>query len=194
MKKFLIFVCICLGLASSAFGQSDSFKGLSFTLNASLASPTTEYKAAGADIASDTSTGSVLSLQSRYYYPVSDQYLLGFGLNKSLTRIRAGTLSGVDSTLKDRISIDISPAYAFTENMLFFGKLALISGTFSSSFDESTNTTGGVGYGLGLRYMVNKTVFLQTSFDTEQYNELQSGATTQKVKASSASIGIGAKF
>lgn len=194
MKKILLCLPNLVFVASSAFGQSANFKGFSLTLNASLASPTTEYETAGSLVSSDTSTGTVLGLQSRYYIPVADQYLVGLGLNKSLTRIRAGTLSGVDSTLKDRVSFDLSPAYAFSENTLFFGKLAFISGTFNSSSDDSNNTASGVGYGLGARYLLNKSFFLQGSFDAEQYNQVQFGATSQKVKASSFSLGLGVKF
>lgn len=194
MKKILFCASLLTVFASASHGQATNFKGFSLTLNGALASPTTEYESAGVPVSSDTSTGSVLSLQSRYYVPLAEQYLLGFGLNKSLSRIRAGTLSGVESTLKDRISIDVSPAYAWSENVLFFGKVALISGTFSSSLDDSTNTSNGFGYGVGARYLLNKTFFVQSAFDTEQYNQIQSGTTLQKVKASSFSLGLGAKF
>lgn len=194
MKKTLLALPLFVVLASSAHAQSANYKGFSLALNASVVSPTTDYETAGQALASDTSTGSVLSLQSRYYFPITEQYLVGLGLNKSLTSIRAGTLSGVESTLKDRLSIDISPAYALSNTTLLFGKVAFISGTFNSSSDDSNSTASGIGYGLGARYMVNKTFFLQGSFDSEQYNQVQFGATTQKVKASSFSVGVGAKF
>jgi opacity protein-like surface antigen len=194
MKKALLALPLLVLLASGAHAQSANYKGFSLALNASVVSPTTDYETAGKAVASDTSTGTVVSLQSRYYFPITEQYLVGLGLNKSLTRIRAGTLSGVESTLKDRVSIDISPAYALSDTTLLFGKVAFISGTFNSSSDDSNSTASGVGYGVGARYMVNKTFFLQGSFDTEQYNQVQFGATTQKVKASSFSVGVGAKF
>lgn len=194
MKKILVSLPLCILLASNAYSQAAHFKGFSVTLNASLASPTTEYEVAGKPVSSDTSTGTVVSLQTRYYMPVNDQFLLGLGLNKSLSRLRAGTLTGVDSTLKDRISFDVSPAYALSDTTLLFGKVAFISGTFNSSSDDSNSTASGVGYGIGARYLVNKTFFLQTSFDTEQYNQVQFGTSAQKVKASSFSVGVGAKF
>ena len=59
---------------------------------------------------------------------------------------------------------------------------------------QSSTSTNGLGYGLGVRYMMNKSVFLQTSFDADQYNEIQTGAVTQKMKSSSFTLGIGAKF
>ena len=194
MKKMLLALPVLVLAASSAAAQSAHFKGFSIALNASLVSPTTDYETAGTPVASDTSNGTVLGLQSRYYFPITEQYLVGLGLNKSLTRIRAGTLSGVDSTLKDRISFDLSPAYALSDNTLLFGKLAFISGTFNLSSDDSNSTASGMGYGLGARYLVNKTFFLQGSFDSEQYNQVQFGASTQKVKASSFSVGVGVKF
>lgn len=194
MKKTLLSIPLWVLLASSAYGQSANFQGFSIALNASVVSPTTDYEASGTAVSSDTSTASVVGLQSRYYFPITEQYLLGLGLNKSLMRVRAGTLAGVETTLKDRVSIDVSPAYALSENTLLFGKVAFISGTFNSSSDDSNSTASGVGYGVGARYLVNKTFFLQGSFDAEQYNQVQFGGSTQKIKASGFSVGVGAKF
>lgn len=192
MKKTMLALPLFVLLVSGAYGQAANFNGFSIALNASAVSPTTDYEAAGKPVASDSSSGTLVSLQSRYYFPIASQYLLGLGLNKSLTQVRVGTLAGVETTLKDRISIDVSPAYALSENTLLFGKLAFISGTFNSAGSDST--ASGVGYGLGARYMVNKTYFLQTSFDAEQYDQVQFGASAQKVKSNSFSVGVGAKF
>lgn len=194
MKKTLLALPLCVLLASSAYAQSANFKGFSIALNASSASPTTDYETAGKALGSDSASGTVVSLQSRYYFPINEQYLVGLGLNKNLTSIRTGTLSGVESTLKDRISIDISPAYALSDTTLLFGKVAFISGTFNTSSNDSNSTATGVGYGLGARYMVNKSFFVQGSLEAEQYNQVEFGAITQKVKANSLSVGVGLKF
>jgi opacity protein-like surface antigen len=59
---------------------------------------------------------------------------------------------------------------------------------------ETTTSIDGVGYGLGLRGMLDKNLFFQVGYDENQFNEKTIGGVAVKPKASIFSLGVGYKF
>ena len=62
-------------------------------------------------------------------------------------------------------------------------------------FRSNTNNVQGVGYGLGVRKMVDKNVYWQVGYDQNQFNDVTySSGTTASLKENVFSIGLGYKF
>lgn len=183
MKKMLLAIACTALVTPLAFAQAKNFEG--FSLGASLANAktTVEFPASSTD---GTTTG--LDLTAQYNWALGPEFVLGVGLTMGTGNNKAGTTGGNDINLKNRYALEFTPGLAVSKDVLLFGKVAYLNGTAESAGTSDSLT--GVGYGIGVRGMIDKSMFWQVGYDANQYQEKN----TAKAKASIFSLGIGAKF
>ena len=199
MKKLSLIAACMVVAAPQAFAQAKNFEGFSVGLNAEMTRSTTEASPLSA---SDGSNSTGTGLQLQYSLALTDRFLLGLGATASFGTLTAGSSAalGVDFTTKNRSSFDITPSYALTDTTLLYGKVSALSATgvatLQGTSTEESKSLNGVGYGLGLRTLVDKNVFLQLGYDWNKYNDVTNNAGTATLKSTSNvfSLGVGYKF
>lgn len=187
MMKKTILAIACTALATPlVFAQAKNFEGLS--IGASIGSAkTTIEDTTNATTTDGTSTG--LDLNAQYNWALGQEFVLGVGLSMGTGNHKAGTdNAGADITTKNRYALEFTPGLAVSKDVLLYGKLAYLNATAEGT-GFSENVTG-VGYGLGVRGMVDKNMFWQVGYDLNQYQEKSNA----KAKANIFSLGVGYKF
>ncbi|MDT8993071.1 outer membrane beta-barrel protein [Curvibacter sp. APW13] len=183
MKKIALALA-CTALATPlVFAQAKNFEGLS--LSASLANAKSTIDTTGAASIDGTSTG--LDLNAQYNWALGQEFVLGVGVNMGTGSNKAGTSGTTDVVTKNRYALEFTPGFAVSKDVLIYGKIASLSATV----DSGTNTdVSGIGYGLGVRGMVDKNTFWQVGYDSNKYDEKNSST----LKSTVFSLGIGYKF
>jgi opacity protein-like surface antigen len=97
--------------------------------------------------------------------------------------------------VNNRYSLDIVPTVALSNNYQLYGKLSSIYGTAASTDGVATSNVQGVGYGIGVRKMLDKNLYVQAGYDLNKFNDVTySNGTTAALQENVYSIGIGYKF
>lgn len=195
MKK-LVLTTIALGafVASSAFAAdpADKLSGFSIGANAELSTGS----ASATDGTSDTGKTTALGLQARYDWALAPNFAIGLGGSYSSGNHLAGTYAnGSAASINNRYSIDVIPTFALANNFQLYGKLSSIYGSAASNDGSSTNDVQGVGYGIGVRQMLDKNMYWQAGYDLNQFRDVTfATGTTSSLKEKVFSFGIGYKF
>ncbi len=182
MKNTVVVACLALA-APLAFAQAKNFEG--FSLGATLANTKTTPESSTAS--ADGTTTSV-ALNAQYTFALGQQFVLGVGLDVGTGNNSAGTNSGRDLVTKNRYALEFTPGFAVSDTAMVYGKIASLSATGDAT-GYSENFTG-LGYGLGIRGLVDKNMYWQVGYDSNQYFE-KSGV---KAKSTTLSAGVGYKF
>lgn len=201
MKKALIATAIAAALvAPQAFAQANNFAGFSAAANVNMTTATTEVSVPGASVKFDDNSQNV-SLQAAYGLALGNNFVLGFGGTYALGDMKAGTIvagaNRVEMKGKDMYSLYIEPGFVLGNSTLAYAKVAYLgmkgeasatgAATFSDNFD-------GVGYGIGIRTMLDKNLFAQVEFMQSDYSAKTYSGGTYKPSATTGTIGIGYKF
>ncbi len=194
MKKLLL-TTVAFGAlaASSAFaaGPTDH-SGFSIGANAEFSSGASS----ATDGTSDTGKTTALGLQGRYDWALAPNFAIGLGASYSSGNHQAGTYaSGAAASINNRYSIDVIPTVALANNFQLYGKLSSIYGSATSDDGSSTANVQGVGYGIGVRQMLDKNMYWQVGYDLNQFRDVTfSTGTTSSLRENVVSLGIGYKF
>lgn len=193
MKKVIaIAAVLCAFGSAQAFAQARNFEG--FSVGANVEADSEASNASDGSSGSSSNTG--LGLQARYDWALGDRFVLGLGGTISTGNRNAGTFaSGATAFTSNRYSIDLTPGYAVSKDLLVFGKLSDINATATGDDGSSTNSTQGIGYGIGVRGMVDHHVFWQAGLDHYRFNDATfNTGTTASLSGNIVSFGVGYKF
>lgn len=196
MKKLLV-SSLCLGAmaTSSAFAAGPVAQDLSgFSIGTSA--EFVRGNVSATDSSSDGGASTSAGLQARYDWALSPTFTIGLGTSYSTGDHAFGSYAnGTAATVKNRYSLDVVPTVALSNGYQLFGKISSIYGTAASSDGSSTSDAQGVGYGLGVRKMLDKNLYLQAAYDLNQFRDVTfSNGNTASLKENVYSIGIGYKF
>ena len=127
---------------------------------------------------------------------MAPNFAIGLGGSYSSGNHQAGTYAnGSAASINNRYSIDVIPTVALGNNFQLYGKLSSIYGTAASTDGVATSNVQGVGYGIGVRKMLDKNLFVQAGYDLNKFNDITySNGTTAALQENVYSIGIGYKF
>jgi len=196
MKLTPLIAAIIALVAPTAFAQARNFEGFSLGANLESARTTTNTVAIG----SDSGNGFGLGLQAQYSIAYGNQFVLGLGATLSTGKRKAGTLGTADFTTKNATSLDLAPGYAISDSLLVYGKISSISltavgATTATGTEIGSESMSGFGYGLGVRSMIDKNIFIQAGYDSNRYSEKASTSLgTFSGSSSVFSLGAGYKF
>lgn len=195
MKKLYALFALCLALAApQVFAQAKNFEGFSLGGSLDFNKSSTHVLNTGSD--SGNSAG--MGLQAQYAIALNNQFVLGLGASYSLGNRKAGSLGtpATDFSSKNAMSFDISPSYAISDSLLVYGKVSSVGLTLLSTLTgvESSDMLSGIGYGLGIRSMIDKNIYIQAGYDINRYNEKATSAATFSGSSNIFSLGAGFKF
>lgn len=201
MGKVLIATALAASVAGSqAFAQANDFTGWSLGLNVNAASTWTEFMGGGTSAKISDSSQNV-SLQAAYATAWGRHGVLGFGVTYGLGDLRAGSISvggsSVDFKLKNLYSLYIEPGYVMRDAWLGYAKLGYFgvrNGEESADGVAASKTFGGLGYGVGVRTMLDKNLYLQIELIQADYNRKTADVGTYRSMTSTGTIGLGVKF
>nr|WP_315464616.1 outer membrane beta-barrel protein [uncultured Rhodoferax sp.] len=148
------------------------------------------------DGSSDGGATTSASVQARYDWSLTPTFAVGLGASYSSGNHAFGSYAtGTAATVNNRYSLDIVPTIALSNNYQLFGKLSSIYGTAASTDGVATSSVQGVGYGIGVRKMLDKNLYVQAGYDLNQFRDVTfSNGTTAALQETVYSIGIGYKF
>ena len=205
MKKSLITLSLCSSifistnvLSDELKSDADGFKGLNLGLGLSVLKYNSVYSdTQGESPTSDNvkyhSTNIVPRFDGSYSFKINDKWLLGAGLTFDLSPFNGDTYSwSADNDQKTRIrttnhySLYVQPTYAIDNSLAVFGKLSYHSSNIDAKWScplspGCTNDhmrLDGVGVGLGMKKMINQSIYVQLEGEYVDYaNKNFSGET-----------------
>jgi hypothetical protein len=188
-----------LGLcATSSFAQTANFSGFSAGLNLNMVGASTEITS-GANKLSLGENSNTVAVQGAYAFNLGGGGVLGIGAAYNAGEVAAGTVTLGATLYKLRVkglySVFIEPGFT-VGNSLFYGKLAYLNGKGEESLNAAsgTDTFTGMGYGVGLRTMMDSKMYLQAEVMQTNFAEKTFGTSVYKPSATMATFGIGVKF
>jgi hypothetical protein len=197
MKKLLITSFVLGSLAAgSAFAAGPAggtdLSGFSIGTNAEFSRGTVSANDGSSDGGATTSAG----INARYDWSLTPTFAVGLGASYSTGNHAFGSYAnGTAATVNNRYSLDIVPTVALSNNYQLYGKLSSIYGTAASTDGVATSNVQGVGYGIGVRKMLDKNLYVQAGYDLNKFNDITySNGTTAALQENVYSIGIGYKF
>lgn len=193
MKKLIALTAVAATFSvAPALAQSRNFEGLS--LGANVEFDRSSVEATGGTSDSGNSTG--VGLQAQYAWGLGSNFLLGVGLTASTGNRKAGLYAnGTEAYTKDRYSFDLIPSLAASDKVLVFLKVSSFAATGTSSDGTSTSSLQGLGYGLGVRAMIDRSLFWQLGYDSIRFNDVTFGnGTVAKFKSDVLFLGAGYRF
>jgi outer membrane immunogenic protein len=204
MKKIIALASIAAACSTSAFAQVSNFTGPSVGVNLDHTSVTTElssFNDAALDGIGQQSVGA--SVQTAYGFALSNDSVLSIGATYSLVNAKAGELRSADGTItfkaKNQYSLYLEPGYLVSEKTLAYGKVsyeaAKVTADVTGDVGGSENVHG-MGYGFGIRTMLDKNLSLQAEVKSIKYGSKSFGDDTSTFKSTATvgSIGLSYKF
>jgi opacity protein-like surface antigen len=194
MKKLLLSTLVLGSVAASS-----AFAAAPADLSGASISATTELASGGTsatDGTSDTGKTSSIGLQARYDWALSPTFAIGLGGSYTSGNHQHGTYaSGNAASVNNRYSLDIIPTVALPKDIQVYGKLSSIYGSAASNDGVNSSNVQGVGYGVGLRKMLDKNMYLQVGYDLNKFSDVTfSNGTTSSLQENVVSFGVGYKF
>jgi outer membrane immunogenic protein len=206
MKKIIALAAIAAACSTSAFAQVSNFTGASAGVNLDHTSVTTHFSEFF-----DTNFNGVgqqtvgVSINGAYGIALSNDTVLTLGANYSLVDAKAGNLSANDGSgtitakAKNQMSLYVEPGYLVSEKTLAYGKVSYESAKVTLDItdeDGGSKKINGVGYGFGIRTMLDKNLSLQAEVKSIKYGSasFEGDTSTFKTTATVGTIGLGYKF
>jgi opacity protein-like surface antigen len=194
MHKFLLTTLVLGSVAATpAFAASpNDLSGPSISATGEFASGSSS----ATDGTSDSGKTTSLGLQARYDWAVAPNFAIGLGGSYSSGDHQHGTYaSGSGASVNNRYSLDIIPTVALANDFQLYGKLSSIYGNAASNDGVNSSNVQGVGYGIGVRKMMDKNMYWQAGYDLNKFNDVTfSNGTTSSLQENVLSFGVGFKF
>jgi outer membrane immunogenic protein len=192
VKKTVLLISAAALSCAAAAGE---FEGWSTGLNLnSNKADTKVVDAAGpfdGYIKRSSTTG---TLFGQYSHAATDTVLLTVGLGYDLNDTK---LSGDTFKLKNHYAVYFEPGYVLSKDTLVYGKVVYHAGKGEASSEDGSVASGslhGTGYGLGVRYKLDKQFFVQAEWERVNYSKGTVNTAEVTPQTSSFKLGIGYQF
>lgn len=201
MKKLLIATTVAASFfAPQAFAQAKSFEGFSVGVNLNAATGSSEI-AVGSDFNKNGDSSTNVGVQAAYGLALGESFVLGLGATYDFGDLKGGSISttsgGYELKGKDRYSVYIEPGFAISSSTMAYAKLGYqgVKGEINLSTGQTlSDDYSGVGYGAGIRSMLNRNMYLQAEFVQIYFDEKTQGGIRSKPSATVGTLGVGYKF
>lgn len=203
MKKIITVAIVAAACSTSALAQVSNFTGPSVGVNLDHTAVLTEMSYASGNNNNGYGQQSIgASVQGAYGFALTDSFVLSVGVNYSLVDAKGYDFNGsgisASDTLKNQYSLYLEPGYLVSEKTLAYGKVSFESAKFSEEQAGQTifnRDLNGMGYGFGIRTMLDKNLSLQAEVKNVRYGAETVVSTAQfKTSATIGTIGLGYKF
>jgi opacity protein-like surface antigen len=198
IKSQIAFVGMLLSTLASA--QSKNFEGFAVGLNAGYDSTATKVTlASGFKMNGFGQSNFTSNLNGSYTFAIDEKITLGLSGTYNLsdskiyTEDAGGLFTGTNVLkLKSQYSINIEPGYVLNETTLAYFKLGYHSADYNVS--TTTKSTSGVGYGVGVKYLISPNLYANLEFIKVDYSSTALGTSTGSTSNTVGTLGIGYKF
>lgn len=200
MKKLLSVATASLACVTAG-AQTANFEGLSGALNLNRFSSATKLteEVSFVNYGGQSWNGSV---QAAYGFAVGTSSVVSVGATHVFGRIEGGSEDfGGGATkfgARNAYSLYIEPGFLVNEKTLAYGKFsyeAAKGGAVVFDSPEYSKSIKGTGFGLGVRSMLDKKMFIQVELKQIDFRTIDIGdGFTYKPKSTVGSVGFGIKF
>jgi hypothetical protein len=213
-------IIICAA-ATNVLAQAKNFAGPSFAVTGAKVSSTTKVSyndgaggSAEAHVADIGGNDVGFGLDLSYAFAIDNNFLIGLGFTYGLNETDAGTVAGIlKFKSEDQRSVYIQPTYVFNNSFAAFGKLGyyemdgkatltqdlFVNGeSYGIAAGSLTKKFEGIGYGFGLKGLINQNTYIQAEVQFIDYESEGGGSTASVASFSpetvSGIISVGYKF
>jgi len=204
MKKIFA-VAVIAAASSAAFAQSGNFTGWSGGVNLDLAHSSSKLtdQANGSTVDGFGKGTTGASARAGYGFATSSTGIVTVGMSYNLTSPEIFNQQDSDGSylkgkLKSSYALFVEPGTKLTDNTLLYGKISYEKSKLEASSDGGmlSKSISGMGYGFGVRTMLDKQMYLQVEvkrigFSTKAFDE--AGVDFQP-SSTIGSVGIGWRF
>jgi outer membrane immunogenic protein len=199
ISSTLIALALC---TPAAFAQTQAFEGPTVAMNLGLYSNTTELSSGTDRLNGLGATTQGANIQGAWGWVVSPSWVFSVGGSYNLNDQSAGEISGTGGGLnvkrKNAWSIYVEPGIKVSEQTLVYAKVGYENATLRAegAGSSSEKSMDGAGYGLGIRTMLDKNLYLQAELKQLFYSSatFAGQATDFKTQATEGLFGIGYQF
>jgi outer membrane immunogenic protein len=190
MKKLLIATVVATSFfAPQAFAQAKNFQGFGVAFGVNITN--SDSTVSGLTPPTITASDGNADVQLQYSHAFGDKFVLGLGASAGVTDYKIAA----NAKMKDTTSFFITPGYAVSDTLLVYGKISAITGKFSVDLPGIGSTDmSGTGYGVGVKNMLNKNLFVHGEVVANQYDDKTTPLSTFKHEATFVSFGVGYQF
>jgi opacity protein-like surface antigen len=198
-------------IASIAAASSVAMAGEGFYASLGIGAVGANYHRTEAATANDGAldlnvgqTNSIGVVDLGYAIALNKDWSLGLGLAFDLGKTKAGSLIdagppslSIKFSGKNHYSLYVQPSYNLNDSTAVFGKVGYhtIKGeVIDIDGNNDSSKIHGLGYGLGLKTMVTKNVYIQTEVMWVNYKDEVGAADTNKLKTTSGLVSVGYQF
>jgi opacity protein-like surface antigen len=204
MKKMIIAVAATVA-CFAASAQTANFDGFSGALNLNLVGASTklELDVGGPELDGAGKNSTAFGVQAAYGLALSNDFVVNIGGTYALSSPSILSIKNGNDTItgkaENMLSLYVEPGFLISDKTLFYGKLSYESTKAiltPSEGDSVSKSITGMGYGAGIRTMLNKNTFLQVELKQINYGAAKFAADQTEFKSSATlgSVGIGFKF
>lgn len=207
MKKSIQLAALAIAVMASTpvLAQVSNFTGPSVGVNLDHVAVTSEVRdsATGTDQNGLGQSSVGASVYGAYGVNLSNNMVLSVGASHSLTNAKAYEVTNAGNSavakLKNQSSVYLEPGFLVSDKTLAYGKVSYEAAKFTTDQTGQTGTSNslhGMGYGFGIRTMLDKAWSLQAEIKHVKYGSTDVDATTTSFQttANIGSIGLGYKF
>ena len=201
MKKFIVLAVAAAACYTSAFAQVSNFTGYSAGVNLDHTAVTTKLSAGSATIDGLGQQSVGATVYGAYGVAVDSNTVINIGATYGLTNAKGGSTDDGTGPLtakaKNQYSLYVEPGMLLNDKTLAYGKISYNSAKMEldAQGDVGSKSVNGLGYGLGIRTMLDKNMSLNVEIKRVNYGtETVLTDVDFKTTATVGSIGIGYKF
>lgn len=197
MKK-IIALAVAAACSTTTFAQASNFTGPSVGVNLDHTAVSSQITDATSDLDGLGQHSVGVSLQAAYGFELTPSSVLNIGTTYSLTEAKAGHVKDTNTVTfkgKNATSVYFEPGLLINDKTLAYGKVSYETVKMTADGGNGDKNINGVGYGFGIRTMLDKAWTLQAEIKHVTYGSEKLDRTTDfKTTATVGTVGVGYKF
>jgi hypothetical protein len=220
-NKIIALMISLIAMPTFAFSQAKNFAGPSLAVTGGKISSTTKVNyndgaggSAEAHVADIGGNDVGFGLDLSYAFAIDNNFLIGLGFTYGLNDTDAGTVASIlKFKIEDQRSVYIQPTYAFNNSFAAYGKIGyhemdgkatltqnlfINNQNYGLAAGSASGEFKGIGYGFGLKGLINQNVYIQAEVQYVDYDSEGGGSDNNvgsfKPETVSGIISIGYKF
>ena len=220
-NKIIALMISLIAMPTFAFSQAKNFAGPSLAVTGGKVSSTTKVNyndgaggEAEAHVADIGGNDIGFGLDLSYAFAIDNNFLIGLGFTYGLNDTDAGTVASIlKFKIEDQRSVYIQPTYAFNNSFAAYGKIGyhemdgkatltqnlfINNQAYGLAAGSASGEFKGIGYGFGLKGLINQNVYIQAEVQYVDYDSEGGGSANNvgsfKPETVSGIISIGYKF
>ena len=189
--------------AASAVAQISNFSGYSASANLNSVSVNTKLDWSEGVIDGLGQQSWKVSTRIGYGLIANRNSVFTVGANYTFGTTRNGTVEVAASgqslsvmKMKNQVALFVEPGLLIRDTTLAYGRISYDRAglTLASEAGDESQTMNGIGFGFGIRTMLNKKAFVQAEFTQTGYRDIMWGGGALKSKINAGTAGLGFKF